>query len=287
MVTTRYVPLSLSLKCIFGGGLGILGWVFLAIGAFIIKFLIPSCNAVEPIYFWSGSTRAAGIVTGIEGTSVSEGGGKNSKGRPVNGYRFEYEAGGEKLNGISYSSTETPVVGSQVEVEYSSLDSSKARIVGMRGGVVHWALGVVFSIFPLLGAYFVYRSMKKGLKAVNLFKTGTLTKGKLTGQQRTNVVINNSPVIEYSFEFKARDGRNYYATERTHIPDKITDQSEEELLYDTENPSIALLLDALPGRPQFDGAGNITSSSGSMLALLVPGITISIYALLFGALEMG
>lgn len=86
--------------------------------------------------------------------------------------------------------------------------------------------------------------------------------------------MNDKPVYELRFRFKTFSGPEALATARNHEPERLEDDAEEPLVYDPADPSSAVLLDELPGRPRLD-VDSVTQTEGSVLPLLVlPTVTV-------------
>ena len=100
-------------------------------------------------------------------------------------------------------------------------------------------------IFPLTGLVMLYFSLKKSSKYLRIIMTGKTTYGTYITSERTNVTINNSPVYRYIFEFAADDGNKYKASGETHT-ERLSDEPQELLVYNPNNPIEAVMIDALP-----------------------------------------
>jgi hypothetical protein len=270
MTTSRYVPLSIKLKCILGRGLVIAAFWILTVEGIALRFILPQTDVLEPIYFAGELEKVETTILEVVKTNVSVGGSKNSPGAPVYEYRYRYSAGGVDYEGSSFSSSFGGSQGQKVFVEYPVSSPGRSRIVGLGRGMIHWAVGWgMLATWPV-GLILLLLGLKKGLKTARLLQDGVLAKAKLVGQRATGVMINNSPVIEYTFEFTARDGRKYNVSEKTHQGGSLMDDKEEDLLYDPENPALATLTDNLPGKPKVDQAGDLHGSGG--FTSLIPAI---------------
>ena len=140
-------------------------------------------------------------------------------------------------------------------------------------------------IFPIIGMGFLYSGVRYGLKANRLLSQGRIAFGKLTSSESTGASINNRPVLKLTFNFRAEDGLDYDVTAKTHEPEDLRDEVEEALLYDSNNPSYAVLLDDLPGSTEFDFSGHLVPASlkETIKVLILPVLSIcgnGIYLLL-------
>jgi hypothetical protein len=69
---------------------------------------------------------------------------------------------------------------------------------------------------------------------------------------------------------------------KTHKTAALEDDNEERLLYDPLKPEVALMVDTLPGLPDFDENGHIRQQSVSVASVILPVLTLGghgLYAL--------
>ena len=95
--------------------------------------------------------------------------------------------------------------------------------------------------------------------------------------------MNNQTVYKLTFEFRTDDGGVYEVVSKTHLPQLLEDEAEEQLVYDPRNPARAVMLDNLPGSPDIDELGQIlpTSFSRGLLPLILPGLALLIHGTVF------
>jgi hypothetical protein len=262
----RQVPLSLALLNIFGlfsqiswavFGFGmIFAWAFVGHADFsFITFRGPHAEKTARV------TRVAAT-----GASVND--------RTVIANHYEYSVDGVHYTGTSYSVGEGPNEGAQVTIEYDEDHPERSRISGMRRA--QFGPGLIFvGILPLAGLLLVAFATRSGLRRTKLLRDGMLTTGKLLGRERTNVTINDRPVWKLTFEFTARDGQRHEATASTTDTKRLEDESNEPLLYDPNNPSLAYVLDELPSRPEFEPTGELRGRTKGYFAAILPGLVIA------------
>jgi hypothetical protein len=106
--------------------------------------------------------------------------------------------------------------------------------------------GLVFAaIFPFIGLVMFLFALKKSSKYLRIVKTGKLAYGTFISSEPTNTKINNSRVYRYYFEFNDENGMKYKATGETHTG-RLSDEPQELLVYNPNNPNEAVMVDALP-----------------------------------------
>lgn len=123
-------------------------------------------------------------------------------------------------------------------------------------------------LFPAIGLAIISVGLRKGLRALRLLTHGIPAQGRLVGEEATNVQINDTPVMAMTFEFKTVDGRSARCVAKTHLTHDLKDDAEEPLVYDPEDPSVAVLLDDLPGKPRISEASVVRSREGRVWHLL-------------------
>ena len=274
-VAKRDLPLSVPLAALFGGFINQFGWLFFGFG--MIFVWVFAQNADWSFITWRTGTvlETEGVVTDVVQTSMSEGGSDNTPGRPIHEFTFSYEIGGAPYLAQSYSSTKYVGQGENIEVEYLEGSPEKARIKGMRTAAFGPFVAFVF-IFPLVGLGFILFGIKRGLKTMALCKEGVLATGKVVAKERTNTRINKRTVYQLTIEFQDMYGTVQQFHERTHKPELLEDDGEEQLLYLPKDPSFASALDVLPARPEVhpDGSLTLSNSSSVILYLIIPGLSI-------------
>lgn len=154
-------------------------------------------------------------------------------------------------------------------------------LFGPDGGVeTPWPLNIVLFGFPFIGLTFIGIGLRKGLRGIRLLRRGMTASGRLVSKKPTNTQINGQRVFELTFEFTAADGKRYLAKASTHEPGPLEDNAAEPLLYDPADPTIAVMLDDLPGRPRIDDSSVTRTHDGSVIPLLLlPGAAIVGHAL--------
>ncbi|MEL7531080.1 MAG: hypothetical protein AAFN10_07225 [Bacteroidota bacterium] len=144
---------------------------------------------------------------------------------------------------------------------------------------------IIASTFTITGIYFLFGVLKRNFKTVDLLTNGKFARGKLVNQEKTNTIINDKPVIKYTVRFQADNGRKYEVSSKTHLSDRIDDESEERVLYLSADPSWGEIFDSISERPEFLADGRIQPPHWSKLFnLLIPSLgLISFFALILSA----
>lgn len=258
------------LTVLFGGALQQVGWFLLGFG--MIFFNVFGLEAdLSGLWMRLFDTRqATGVVTAVTDTNASE----NESPVYAIAYRF-VAANGTQVESTAYSTGYAPEPGQRVMVDYLSGSPEVARVEGMRRTVFGPA-AILVVVFPLVGAVMVFFGLREGLRAARLLQSGRLAFGTLTHVAGTGTTINNRPVLAMTFTFRAHDGANYDVTSRTNRPENLEDQSEEVILYDPDDPSRGVALDALPGSVRVDASGAIRLGHAwaCLTTLLLPGLTL-------------
>lgn len=270
----RSISPALWLRTVLGGWLQQFGWLFLGFGMIFFWGFGMQADIGWPLL--AGETAIAEArVTGYRETNASEGGSDSSPGTPIYATQYEFTANGHSYQGESFATGSYRRSGERREVEYSTGNPARSRLVGMRSKMFG-AAAIFVVIFPALGLGFVLFGMRFGLKAAKLLRIGLVAYGRLVSKQTTNTTINDQPVYNLTYEFKTRSGVSMRASARSHVPEALEDEAEEPLFYDPDDPANAVLLDAVPGEPDIRDNGDLSlgSFTGLLKVLLLPFLTV-------------
>lgn len=159
---------------------------------------------------------------------------------------------------------------SQFGWAWLGFSSIHVRLFLLGNSPFEWAMLFIL-LFPAVGLTFIGVGLRKGLRGLRLLTRGIPARGRLTRQQATNTAINDRPVMAMTFEFQTVDGRGAKCVAHTHETERLEDGVTEELVYDPEDPSVACLLDDLPGRPSLGDDGVVRVREGGFPShLLLP-----------------
>ncbi len=272
----REISFILKIQILFGGFMNQFGWFFFGFGMIFFWVFVMNADLTSWYKFSSSAEIAKGSVVYCNETGMEE--------NESDVYEIAYKFTGPDGNiyeDRSYSTGRSYNEGKTVTIEYPPGNPSISRIKGLRreafGPMVLFVV-----IFPFLGICFVIGGIRKGIKANLLLEKGLLAHGNLISKKATNTRINEQMVYKFTFEFDAEDGRKYQVETKTHLTEILEDDDEEKLLYYSENPSFAVMLDDLPGSPKIDSRGNFITSSGSALVVLImPGLSVAGHGLYF------
>ncbi len=139
-----------------------------------------------------------------------------------------------------------PKSGDTVIVKYIAKRHQLSRIQRMRTAPFDIWIIPFTCIFPLIGLIFVILSIKKAKENIYVMQNRILTTGKVIRKEPTNTKINKQTVYKVFFQYKTQDGNLKEAFIKAHITHNLGDEEKEPLLYDSQNPSSAVLLDSLP-----------------------------------------
>ena len=181
-----------------------------------------------------------GVITGAEYTNVLV----NDREVWEYFYTFASPETGEWF-GSSYTSELYPNTGDTVAIQYDANDPSISRIQGMdtsiSGTWLALVLGALFIIDMLVLRFFVSMNKEK----LNILNRGKLTRGIIVAHNTTGTVIYNQPVSALTFAY-GDNRKKYRTTTKTHEVDEVLDEQEEYIVYDRDEPSRGVVVDALP-----------------------------------------
>lgn len=258
----RRVSTPLRLRLLFGGVLNTIGWAITCFGMIFVWVFVSNSELTTLGKFAGDLGGVSAFVTEVRATSMSE---NDSK---VHAVRYEFEVDDRRLSGTSYTTRRVPAEGAKVDVEYVVADPSMSRIKGMRSAPFSAAVAFVW-IFPLIGLAFVAFGLRSGRTAIRLLEHGEHARGRLVAKEGTNTTVNNQRVFKVTFEFEDASGATHKAVVRSHRLAELEDEDTEELMYDPHR-DVAVVLDALQGRPEVDAEGGFdTGRPGVALAVLI------------------
>ena len=267
----RSVPAQLRLALCIGRTRSVVG--ALIFGFTMIFFWIFGMGAdfSAPLYWGKTLETAEGQLTGIADTKLEI----NERTICVYSYRFVAPSG-ETIEDYSYAYWDPGrKEGAKVTIEYPPGRLDRSRIQGMRRKPLSiWC--VLIGIAPLVGLLLMFSGLKKGLKESHLLANGELGSAKLKSKTRTSMSVNDQQVWKLCFEFTASNGETHEIHVKTHETAKLTDEAEESILYDVNDPATSALLDALPSAPSVNEFGELQAKASAAIAPLI------IFLIVFG-----
>lgn len=236
----RTISLGLKLKIFFNGPLAVMGLCLFLFGS-IFPIVFGSMADFKSVFTFNENDPATrGLLNDIRETANSE------NKRKVFEYNYQYLVDNKTYTGTSFSAFSTLKFGDSANVQYIAKQPELSRIQGMRAAPFSFSVVPFTSIFPLVGFVFLIISLSSGKKNIYLVQNGILTDGRVTRKEPTNAKINNQIVYKIFFQYISQDGNLQESFVKSHKLQKLGDELNEPLVYDSQNPSQAVLLDSLP-----------------------------------------
>ena len=270
----REVSLLLRLKILFGGSIiQTLYGVF----SFLMLFVIVFVNQADFSDFTLNSnTTMKGYITNTTKT--------NSRINKQYVFAFDYTflVNDKVYNGTSFS-TDTPK-NNEVIIEYLAKNPQNSRITDMRQKTFPFYVSFI-AIFPIVVLFILFFGLKKNLKAISLMENGEIGCATFLRMEGTNVRMNNRQVMRVFYEFEDKNGKKHTFSFKSHEPEKITDEAQEMLFYDVNNPKNNVLKDSLAIKIVLKENNNFKSPlfSQVILLLILPSIAVLMLLISFFA----
>ncbi len=272
----RPISLLLRLRLILGGSMfSTVGWIFTGMGF---------CFA----WIFVGHSQAALLFSPIDDPRVTQGtvlevGNSNfsENDREVWKARYAYSVEGVPYEDEAFAYNVPFNRGDAVTIEFDGDNPERSRIPGMRRRA--FGYGTLFVlIFPMIGLILVGVGLKRKLRLMRLLQVGEFATGRLSGQEATNVTVNDNTVYKLTFTFRDDRGMERHTTIKAHELDRFTDDEEEPLLFDPGQPNVASLLDEISPRPVFDASGTLEphSAFGAALSLVPAALVLTVVLLM-------
>src|SRR6202158_2777437 len=98
----RTLPWSTRLVVLFGGTFSGFGWLFFGFGMIFVWIFAGKGDYTSAFMMRGVLETAPAVVTGVQNTKFSEGGGKHTPGTPIYAYHYKFQSGGTDYEGTSY-----------------------------------------------------------------------------------------------------------------------------------------------------------------------------------------
>jgi hypothetical protein len=256
----RRLTLALVVRVLFSGWQQA-AWVFLGLGSLLTVALVSRAEIA-----WSLRAGAVAHADGVAldhfATDVSQ------KGIPVHGTRYRFAADGQMIEGVSYALGHYHAPGEAIRIEYARDDPQRSRVMGMRSAVLGPGVLLVL-IVPAVALLLIAWSLRSRWGSLRLLRNGLLAYGRCIDKRRTPALIDQRPVFELDFEFRAHDGRCVTTALREHRPEMLEEKAEKALLYEPSDPTNCAMADALPGDPRILPDGILSGSGSHALRLML------------------
>jgi len=254
----RSVPLPVACSVLLGN-VGGLGAIFFVGGLLFALIFGAGFSPLDELRMALATEIASGVVTDVAGTSATE------NEAPVYRYEFVFTtADGREITGQSYTAGRVWSAGDSVQVRYVPSKPSIARMEEARRSVFSPWIFALTLIFPLVGGVLFAVAAIRGLRWLAFLRHGEVSSARLLSQRATNVRVNDKPVMEYTYEFEARDGESYPGSSKAVRTQRIGDEAREPVLYLPRDPYRSVLIDGLPLRHPLDAdsTGQWSTSEG-------------------------
>jgi hypothetical protein len=238
----RRVPIGTACAALTGF-VGLFGAIFFSFGMIFVWVFGAGMN---PIDEWRLSHSTARIPAVVEEVSVTNASENEVK---VYEYRFRYTPGdGLPLDGHCYTTGRKWNEGEHTPAIYLPGNPEVACLEGARlSHFTPWILLIIL-IFPAVGLGIFIPTTVSGWRKVKLLRYGEITGAQNISVTPTNTMINDTPVMKYSYEFRDGLGRVFTGDSRSLPTGMIGDEKREPVLYLPSNPERSMLVDALPLR---------------------------------------
>jgi len=214
----RRVSTGAKIRVIFGRHLVQLGCVILIFTLVLSRVFVGAADFAGTFAFRGTPERHEGVVTGTAPSGFTIGGSSSRhshttrKGQTVYEIAFTFEREGVQYDGVCYRTGIVPDAGARTAIECPVGRPELARIPGTRGKPLPiWTAFVL--IFPLLAAWILGSSLRRGMHHAAVIADGELAASLVISKRDTNTRINSRRVIAYELELP--DGRTvHYRTSR-------------------------------------------------------------------------
>lgn len=272
----RAVPASVRTRVLLGGTFSLFGWIFFGFGM-IFVWIFGAMADFGPVTFALSSTQTTtATISDVQQTSASQ----NDTPIYANSYTFRVENAERDVRGVGYTTGPQFSVGQTVPVEYVPGNPERSRIEGARSGQFSGWVICITGIFPLIGLIFIVVSLYRGWHDTQLLQNGRIAEGTLAAKEATNTRVNGRTVYKLTFDFTTDLGEHRQAVAKSNQPQKMEDDTREQLLYHPNNPKQTALVDNLPGAPRINEFGEIqpAGTAGSIAVFIAPLLAILLNA---------
>lgn len=228
---SREISLPLRLKILFEGAIT---QVWYLVFAFLMLFL----TQVDLSYF----TLASSINTKGTITNTTKAMKINRQKTYLYAFDYTFLANNQIYNNTSFSLSKPP--SNEVTIEYSAKDPRNSRIMDMQQKKVP-IYGALIGVFAFNILLYLLAKLKNNLQAISLLKNGEIGYAKLLRTETTNTEVEKQTVMKVFYEFEDKNGKKHEFSYKAHAPKKITDEAQEMLFYDANNPKRNMLKDSL------------------------------------------
>ena len=269
----REISLPLRLKILFGGSIiQVLYGVF----AFLMIFVLVFVREAD----FSDFTLASSVNTKGNITNITQTNSRINK-RYVFAFDYTFLVNDKIYNNTSFSTDKSKT--NEIIVEYLAKNPRNSRIMGMRQKIFPIYVALIV-LFPISILFILFFGLKTNLKAIWLLKNGEIGYAKVLRTETTNVRVNDRQVIRIFYEFEDKKGKKHTFSFKSHEPEKITDEAQEMLFYDANNPKRNILKDSSVAKIILKENNSFKSPSFFQAIILLVLPSIAFLMLLLGLL---
>lgn len=236
----RNIPVGIKIKIWFGNIFNVMGLAFFLFGLPFAMVFISFSALFGPSFVEDDpSTKAVIIESRATNASVND--------VMVYEYTYRYHTmDGNSYTGLGYTTGNQKSVGDELMVSYKMDQPTASKAADLRSSEFGGSVGLFVLIFPVIGLIMLILGTKTSLKQIFILQIGELADGKFLYKEATNTKVNKQTVYALTFEFTASDNQTYQTIAKTHQYHRLEDEALEKLVYDPDQPTNAVLLDALP-----------------------------------------
>ncbi len=232
---TRKVPLAIKFDLYISERLFWMGIILL-----LIALPVFSANLINSDFrslYFKPDTAASGRITQINKT------GTKVMGETVYALYYSFTINGQTFKDVSYGSRN---IDSTVTIEFKQDRPQISKIKGTRFSTIP----VYILFFPLIfvggGIFFIITIHRRIRLAIYLLKHGYVTQGQIIRTETVNTFIKQYEQYRFYFEFETFEKRKASSSCITGRIKKIAPH-QTWVLYNLQDPSKAILVDALDG----------------------------------------
>lgn len=272
----RKLPHLIGFNLRFGNPFSIIGWGFLCIGLMVGFVFARPVDVYESLRLSTEGQPINAIVTDVDESIWT------SDGKAVFIHTYEFMMNDKTYKGTSEIAGSAEDVGAKIEVTFLPTNPKISKMKGSQS-----AFGSLFVIiFPIIGLCFVVFSYRRGSRWVHLLRNGIETSGRVIATEPTGVRVNDEPQYKVTLSFTDVHGVAHQTEFKTMQVEELTDEPEETLLYDSNDPTRALPVDGLPDSVRLTRDGILTSTVSIGLLLSLVGMAGTAMSLLLGSAIM-
>ncbi|MCT4640227.1 MAG: hypothetical protein N4A72_21195 [Bacteroidales bacterium] len=236
----KRLPLFEKFAIYLNGYFGVIAVVTAIIGFPIAESIFQDIDFGEIIYLNDDAAIGKGKITDVFETNISV------NETDVYGYEYTFFSPEGQYSWVSYFDGYVYEKGAEVEIEYYKERPEINRIKGMTNNPGGYLLSLLGLIPLIIGSVWIILNIIRGNKKMSIINRGVLTDGDLVDKIATSTEINEEKVYKYIFKYIDSKGKEHRVTAKTHNTHKLEDELREKIIYSSDDPRKAILVDTLP-----------------------------------------